>query len=192
MPAVVEHTCVRQDAAPRDRRGALARFARDARAATAVEFAIVAVPFVALMFAILETAIVFFAGQVLETAVNDAARLIRTGQAQQGSMNKTQFRDAICDRIYQLFDCEDGLYLDVRTFPTFDSITLAPPLDDDGNIDPDDFTFQIGESGDIVVVRAYYVWPVIVTTLGNDLSNYGPNQHLLAAAAAFKNEPFPW
>jgi Flp pilus assembly protein TadG len=170
----------------------LARFRRDARGVTAIEFGLVAVPFFALMFAILETALVFFAGQALETAIGNSARLIRTGQAQQEAMSAADFRTSICDQVFQLFDCEAGLQLDVRIFPTFDSITLTPPFDDDGALDVDDFTYEIGDAGDIVVVRAFYEWPVIVTMLGNDLSNYGTNKHLLAAAAAFKNEPFPW
>jgi Flp pilus assembly pilin Flp len=60
----------------------LRRFARKDDGAAAIEFAMVAAPFLALVFAILETAIVFFAGQVLETATADSARLIMTGQAQ--------------------------------------------------------------------------------------------------------------
>lgn len=171
----------------------LSRFRRDQRGASAVEFGLVALPFVALMFAILETALVFFAGQALETAISDTARLIRTGQAKDGGMTVEQFRQNICDRIYQLFDCEGGLELDVRTYPTFDSISLGPPeIDEEGELVTDDFDFQIGDAGDIVVVRAFYAWPLIITTLGNDLSNYGDRKHLLVATAAFKNEPFPW
>ena len=62
----------------------LRRFARRQDGAAAVEFAFIAVPFLALLFAILETALVFFAGQSLESAVADTGRLIMTGQAQQG------------------------------------------------------------------------------------------------------------
>ena len=61
------------------------RFARGQDGIAAVEFGIVAAPFLALMFAIMETAIVFFASQTLETAVADSARLIMTGQAQQAT-----------------------------------------------------------------------------------------------------------
>ena len=60
----------------------LRRFARQQGGAAAVEFGLVAAPFLALVFAIMETAIVFFSGQALETAVADASRLIMTGQAQ--------------------------------------------------------------------------------------------------------------
>ncbi len=57
-------------------------FLRRKDGAVAVEYAMVAAPFLALVFAILETSIVFFAGQTLETAAADSARLIMTGQAQ--------------------------------------------------------------------------------------------------------------
>ncbi len=63
------------------------RFARNKQGTTAVEFGLVAAPFLALLFAIIETAVVFFAGQTLETAVADTARLIMTGQAQAQAFN---------------------------------------------------------------------------------------------------------
>ena len=58
------------------------RFARAEEAAAAVEFALVAAPFLALIFAIMETALVFFAGQTLEATATEAGRMIMTGQAQ--------------------------------------------------------------------------------------------------------------
>ena len=60
----------------------LRRFRQREDGAAAVEFALIATPFLALTFAIMETAGVFFAGQALETATADSARLIMTGQAQ--------------------------------------------------------------------------------------------------------------
>ena len=48
------------------------RFARRQDGGAAVEFGLVAAPFLALLFAIMETAIVFFAGQALETAAADS------------------------------------------------------------------------------------------------------------------------
>jgi Flp pilus assembly protein TadG len=176
-------------------RSGLARmrtFGRDQDGATAVEFAIVSVPFFALMFAILETALVFFGAQALETAVGTSGRLIRTGQAQQQAMNTETFKDTICDQVFKIFDCADGLKLDVRTYPTFAALTFADPIDEEGNLDIEDFDFDIGEANEIVVVRAYYEWPTYVTGLGTDLRNLANGKHLISAAAAFRNEPFPW
>lgn len=176
-------------------RAGLARvraFHRDQDGATVVEFALVSVPFFALMFAILETALVFFAAQTLETAVGDSGRLIRTGQAQQQAMDLPTFRQTICDKVLQLFDCEAGLHLDIRTYPTFAAMTFVDPVDEEGNLDTDDFDFDIGEANEIVVVRAFYEWPTYVTGLGSDLRNLANGKHLISSAAAFRNEPFPW
>ena len=52
------------------------RFARNQDGAAAVEFGLVAAPFLALLFAILETALVFLASEVLETATADAAHAL--------------------------------------------------------------------------------------------------------------------
>src|SRR5215510_9016137 len=79
------------------------QLARKEDGAAAVEFGMVAAPFLLLTFAIMETAIVFFAGQTLETAVADSARLIMTGQAQGAAMSQAQFKDAVCSKIYGLF-----------------------------------------------------------------------------------------
>ena len=51
---------------------------------TAVEFAIVAMPFVMLLFGILSVCLYFFTNFTMENAVWQAARAIRTGQFQQG------------------------------------------------------------------------------------------------------------
>lgn len=176
-------------------RAGLARvraFHRNQDGATAVEFAIVSVPFFALMFAILETALLFFGAQALETAVGDSGRLIRTGQAQQSAMDLTTFKSTICAKVFEIFACESGLHLDVKTYPTFASLTFEDPVDEEGNLDIEDFEFDIGEANEIVVVRAFYEWPTFVTTLGSDLRNLPNGKHLISAAAAFRNEPFPW
>ena len=98
------------------------RFAQAQDGAAAVEFGLVAAPFLALMFAIMETAIVFFAGQALETAVADSARLIMTGQAQTQGFDQAQFKNAVCAKIYGLFDCANGVYVDVKTYSSFGSV----------------------------------------------------------------------
>src|SRR5262249_10311567 len=130
-------------------------------------------------------AIVFFAGQTLETAVADSARLIMTGQAQAQGFSQSAFKEQVCARIYGLFDCSNGIQVDVKTYPAFASINLAPPLDANGNFQ-NNMTFQPGGPGDIVVVRLYYQWPIYVSLL----QNMAGNKRLLIATAAFRNEPF--
>src|ERR1700742_1203357 len=106
------------------------RIVREQDGATTVEFALLMAPFLALIFAIIETAIVFFAGQTLETANAEAARLIMTGQAQTQGFSQAQFKNAVCSRIYGLFNCQGGLYVDVKTYTAFASINNSQlPVD---------------------------------------------------------------
>ena len=157
--------------------------------AAAVEFALVAAPFLALVFAIMETAVVFFAGQALETAVADSSRLIMTGQAQTQGLSASGFKNAVCAKIYGLFDCQNGVYVDVKTFTSFGSVSMPTPVDGSGNFQ-NNFSYQPGGPGDIVVVRLFYQYPVYVSLLGFNLSNVNGGKRLLAATAAFRNEPY--
>ncbi len=69
-------------------RNALRRFRRHRAGSAAVEFALVAPVFFALLFAIIETGILFFADQVLETVTQESARLVMTGRAQAAAYTK--------------------------------------------------------------------------------------------------------
>ena len=60
-------------------------FRRSDSGATAVEFAIVAFPFFALLGVIIETGSMMFTEFGLQSAVQEAARQARTGQAQTGA-----------------------------------------------------------------------------------------------------------
>ena len=165
------------------------RFHRDTQGVTVVEFAMVATPFFALLFAIMETALVFFTEQIVEMGVSDAARLVRTGQVQNGNFSQDEFRDAVCGNIAELFDCRNKLKVDVRTFENFAGTGGGPPLDEEGNL-IDDFAYQPGNGGDIVVVHGFLEWPTIVPGLGNDMRNLGNGKRLIMTTATFRNEPF--
>lgn len=172
----------------------LRTFGRNRDGSYAIEFGIVAMPFLLLFVGLFEIALMFFANQVLETGVSDAARLIRTGQAQ--AMTETDFKQAICDKIDGLFSCPNGLIVDVRTYQSFAQGGsssagggLEPPLDADGNIQVNG-NFSPGGSGDIVVVRVFYEWPLIAPVLSASLGETASGNVLLAATAAFRNEPF--
>jgi Flp pilus assembly protein TadG len=170
--------------------GAMRRFARAQDGAAAVEFSLVAAPFLALMFAIMETALVFFAGQTLETAVADSARLIMTGQAQSQSFTAAQFKTQVCAKVGGLFDCAGGLQIDVKTYSSFGSVDNSPPLDANGNLKTSSFGYTPGGPGDIVVVRLMYQWPVYASLLGFNLGDMSGNKRLVMATAAFRNEPY--
>ena len=165
------------------------RFVREEDGTSAVEFALVAAPFIALLFAIMETAFVFFAGQALETATADASRLIMTGQAQTAKFSKADFKNEVCNRIFGLFDCANGIYIDVKSYGNAAPATPTSPVTN-GQLNTAGMTYNTGGPGDIVVVSLYYEWPVYVTMLGNNLSNLNGSKRLLSATAVFRNEPY--
>jgi Flp pilus assembly protein TadG len=166
------------------------RFLRQQDGAAAVEFALVAAPFLALIFAIMESAVVFFAGQALETAAADSARLIMTGQAQTQGFDQAKYKEAVCAKIYGLFNCNGGLYVDVKSYASFATVNTSKPIDSDGNLQTGNFGYQPGGPGDIVVVRLMYQWPVYVSLLGLNLSDMSGGKRLLLSTIAFRNEPY--
>jgi Flp pilus assembly protein TadG len=166
------------------------RFARHQDGAAAVEFALVAVPFLALLFAILETALVFFAGQTLEAAASDSGRLIMTGQAQTAGYTKDDFKTQVCNRLAGgVFNCSNGVYVDVKTYASFSAVNTASPIVN-GTFDPTKVAYDAGTQGSIVVVTLYYQWPIYVSLLGNNLSNLNGGSRLLVATSVFRNEPY--
>src|SRR5262245_17195434 len=166
----------------------LGQFARDCFGASALEFAIVAMPFLLLTLGIFEVGLVYFANQELDNAVAYGARLIRTGQAQTGGMDIAQFKDKMCKQLITL-NC-NGIKLDVRAFSDFSGAQLTQPLDGAGNL-KQTFTFNPGNPGDIVVVRAFYEWD-LASKLPEEvgLSNMANGNRLLVSTVAFRNEPY--
>lgn len=167
----------------------LRRFRRNRKGASALEFAIVAPIFLALLFAIIETALMFFASQVLETVTQDAAREIMTGQAQGAGMSQSQFATYVCGQVPALFNC-NNITIDVQSYSSFSQISFPNQIDSHGNLITSNLGYNPGGPGCTVLVRVFYPWQLFVTGLGYNISNFGNNQRLLTAAAAFQNEPY--
>lgn len=169
------------------------RFGRDERGTTIIEFALLGVPFFAIVGAILETSVVFLASQVLDSAVSDASRLIRTGQAQERSYSADNFETVICGRLYGLFGDCSGLHVRVSTVSDFASATVAPPVESSCTTVCNwtlQEAFQPGGGSSIVLVQAYYKWPIILSFGGFGLADQPDNTRLLATVRVFRSEPF--
>ncbi|MGY4627759.1 TadE/TadG family type IV pilus assembly protein [Bradyrhizobium sp. USDA 4486] len=172
------------------RRGRCAAFLGDSNGATAVEFALVAAPFLALIIALIQTFLVFFAQQLLESVVRQSARLIMTGQVQSAQMTQAAFKQKVCDQVVIFFSCS-GLMVDVQVANSWTTAdTSMPPLtfNAQGQV-TNNWQFNPGDAGDIVVLRVTYVWPVVLGPLGFNLSNLSNGNRQIMASAAFQNEP---
>jgi Flp pilus assembly protein TadG len=165
------------------------RFCRSESGGAAVDFALVMLPFLAVLMAIIESAIVLFAGQVLQTATTNSARQIMTGQAQTAGLSAAQFKTSVCASLTVMFNCSN-LYIDVESFPSFSSVSLASPTNANGTLNSGNFGYSPGNPGDVVVVRLFYQWPIFAAGLSFGLVNSANNTNTLIATAAFRNEPY--
>ena len=167
-------------------------FARDDRGVTAVEFGLLALPFFTIIFAIIETAMMFFAQQTLDSAVEDASRMIRTGQAQSQGFDLTAFRNYMCGYTFNLFNCSN-IVIRVQVLASFSSVTTAPTIE---NCNLTTCTWAVtdaytpGVGRNIIQVSAYYRWPLMVVLPYFNLKNQPDNYRLITAIRVFRNEPF--
>ncbi len=166
-------------------------FALAEKGGAAVEFALVAAPFLALLVALFQTALVFFAGRVLDVTTEEASRYILTGQAQQSNMTQAGFAAWVCSKTFALFNCNNFM-INVQNYTDFASASTATPtltFNNSGQVS-NTWAWSPGNPGDIVVVQVMYQWPVVLGPLGFNLSNLSNGNRLLVSTAVFKNEPY--
>jgi Flp pilus assembly protein TadG len=157
----------------------------------AIEFAFVAPVFFMFLFGIIEGGIMFFGQAALMNSVQDAARLIRTGQAQGSGMSQSAFTTQVCNGISVLLNCSN-LTVDVESYSSgFPTGGLSSPTDASGNLIAGQNNYNTGNPCDVVVVRAFYQYIIATPGVTAFLANHtGNNFNYLSAAAAFRNEPY--
>ena len=187
-------------------RTALARAARrcagDRRGATAVEFAIIATPFIFMIFCIIEVGIYFMVQVTLDNATAAAARELRTGQVvADGSTDKTgqqSFMTLVCNNMSWLqAQCQSGvgsstgtqyLVVDVRQLGTFSSSPSNPTLSGGGG-QASGTCFYSGSAGSAVEMRAYYRWQLLTPYLMQAMQTFAGGIAELEATEVFQIEP---
>lgn len=177
------------------------RFKKNEDGATAIEFALVALPFFALIFGIMELAVVFFINSALVQATSEAGRILRVGNFQAcGGVD--QFKAIVCSNMNGLGNCWKNVRIDVVEGDSFKTITLPviPPVEEEDETktgqdaipQTPNGVFSTNTSGDTMVVRSvlYYrlALPPLLTRLDNPP---GSGVRTIVATTAFRNEPFP-
>jgi Flp pilus assembly protein TadG len=159
------------------------RLRRDEGAATAVEFALIAPVLILTLFSIIEIGVLGFVSNNLDDAVGSAARTVRTGQAD-GPNSASALEDLVCTRMIDpATTCRDKLTVSVEKYGSF--ATMAASADT-----PPNGAFDKGASGDIILVKANYRWPLVTPFIGQIFHHTSPSEVQLDARMAFKNEPF--
>lgn len=187
----------------RSKRRFLRLIRKDKQGATAIEFALLGIPFAALLFGIVEISVLFFMSSTVHHAVSEVSREIRTGEFQSTGGGAAEFKTAICSAMSTVGNC-NNLRVDVISSATgkFSSLVLPEsPTACTGTpaqieaceaadpVMPAD-NYNVTSSGDVVIVRVQYVHHLSIPNALTRLSNAAGNTHVITATTAFKNEPF--
>lgn len=182
---------------------ALARsFRRNARGAAAVEFALVALPFISLIAAIVQNCLVVWTAQTLDESLQKAVRTLYTGgfQTANGSQtnatNLTKLKESICGtsaaRVVQVFSCSN-LKLDVFVSPNFAGAASLVPvaLNSQTRTWATNFgtRYSCAPPGSIAVVTAAIKYPVFFSFLNVGTPTFSDGSRLIQSTAVFRAEP---
>ena len=103
---------------------------------------------------------------------------------------ETAFKASLGNELFGLLDSNNVIY-DVQTFTSFAGTGTGITYDTSTNtIDDSGFGYNFGGQNDIVVVRVFYEWDLIIPGMSAPLANMSNNRRLLQATIAFRNEPF--
>lgn len=176
------------------------RFRSNMRGATALEFAIVALPFIFMIFAIIELALVFLVNVSLDNATMIEGRKFRTGQECIDSASDTtavtNLKQNICNNMSWLANqCMANLYVDIRAYSTFTGADSSLPVKTNSqgqtSFDPTQLQDTSGTAGSVNVLTTYYNWTLLTPFLYGGLQTFsGSGQHMLLSTDLLSFEPY--
>jgi Flp pilus assembly protein TadG len=179
----------------------LRKWHKDEAGLTAVEFAMVSLPFVMLLFGTIAVCLYFFTVFTMENAVWQAARTIRTGQYQQGlgiyaglttdEDRKKAFKAALCAKAPPYIECDKAVVMVQSNSGGFGSISQPICSSAGTMVDQAKADFNPGGASSVVLVTVCYPW-----SFGGKLpflasSNLSDGSLLIQASVTFRTEPFP-
>lgn len=164
---------------------------RDESGTTAIEFAMVGLPFFMFLFGIFGLGLYFFTTFSLESAVEQASRLIRVGYVQQSGMTAEDFKQEVCNRLPAFVDCDGKMRVNVQSYSDFGSIVPPACTDTDGNLVPPHGTnYNTGGASEVVLVTVCYEWDLAGLLPFLKLGSMPSGAALIQASATFRTEPY--
>ncbi len=176
----------------------LGRWRKSESAATGVEFALVAGPFFYVLGCICETGLMLFSEYVIQNSVQEAARLVRTGQVSAAdgtvTMSSGDFKNKICAEVGIIIDCAGKVSVYVNNAAKFSALTSAMP--DPLAVGPATaggsatMSYSPGGQLQVATVIATYDWKFAFPFM-DFLGNFdGGKIRRIYGLAIFRNEPF--
>lgn len=183
----------------------VARLCRERSGAAAVEFGLVALPFLALVGACLENSVVAWEQEILQQAVVEAGRQLYTGAFQTANAGTTdsgtligRFRTALCTQPngaarVTIFNCSTVRVSVTRADSYATATTVSPVIINSNGVSDWNANFQsytCGSASSIMVVQAAVDIPVFFPLLGAAKANLPSGRRVIQAATVFKTEPY--
>ena len=150
-------------------RDIVSRFKSETSGTTAVEFALLALPFFYIILSIIGYGFYLFTNVALDSAAETAARDVRTGQSQSAGETLTNFKTKLCDAAGGSIDCGK---VRVHVQSSSDWKDLTPPScskteggsevlstgtsETDGDGNPVTLESQAGSAGDVFLLTLCY------------------------------------
>jgi Flp pilus assembly pilin Flp len=154
---------------------------------TAIEFALLSVPFAILLIGIIEVSLLLAHSSILEGSVQDAARKIRTGAVQRSQDPEETFRTALCGHGV-LLDC-DKIQYRVYVLGRFSEAQESPPeYDNEGNLIDEEF--DVGGASSIIRIQVSYMHTLMTPLVGQYFAQYPGNRRLLSSNVVLQSEPY--
>ena len=181
-------------------------FGRSESGASAVEFAMLAVPFFGILCATFETAVDYWAQTNLDVVLSEAARGIYTGkfQSDNAGSKKTPeqmlaiLRDQLCNEDGKprstLFVCQN-VRLNITSADTFTGSSSTSPVATDAKTGKTDWNSNFGKytcatGSTIVRVQAAVDFPVYFSFLKPNVTKLSSGRRILESATVFRVEPY--
>nr|WP_319483541.1 TadE/TadG family type IV pilus assembly protein [uncultured Cohaesibacter sp.] len=165
------------------------RFLGDTSGATAIEFAVLALPFFAFLYALLGIGYVYITSNTLEDAAQIAGRQIRIGEVASSGMTKDDFKGLICGSVaIPVQTCLADIVVDVTSDPDISNLDTDAPVTN-GVLDPTREQYDPGDPSDYVIVKAYLPMSSVNSLFSLLDATNGP-QFTLSTVMVFRSEPY--
>jgi hypothetical protein len=183
----------------------LIRLRRDEKGSPVMEMAFAAPILFLVCAATVEFGMIMFVTVLMESSLRDAARYGITGQVPDGFDRQAYIIQLIGERTIGLVDISTA-DIQILSYPTFDDVGRGEDFVDgngNGSYDPGEtYTDEngnsqwdddvgvpgAGESGQVVVYRISYEWPLLTPLIAPLIGDNG--KYLIKASIAVRNEPW--
>jgi Flp pilus assembly protein TadG len=171
------------------------RYGNSDSGATAIEFALIALPFFGLLGVIIETGSMMFVEYGLQSGVQESARQSRTGQAQGAGMTTAQYKSLICKNAAMLSQCGTGITVYANSYSSWSELAASVPsfinigVKDDGTMNPT--AYKLGAPACPSVLVATYDWKFMMPMMNYMGNIKNGTERRLVGFAMFQTEPYP-